>query len=108
MAESCTYNPRNHWTVKVSIFAASVISLSWFFAGWRQVVEAQTLGHWLLLAGALVLTLLLVGLQGYWIYFEESAKGTLRKRIKIYETIHDALEKRRSGDCCKEETHKHA
>jgi hypothetical protein len=80
-----------HWGAKLLAFAASVIALSWFFAGWRQVNETQTIFAWLLLFGGIAGTLLLLGLQGYWMYFEEKAKGSLRKRIKLFETIHTAL-----------------
>ncbi len=86
-----------HWGAKLIAFAASVISLSWFFAGWRQVNETQTVLDWLLLLGGTVATILLVGLQGYWMYFEEKAKGSLRKRIKIFEMIDDALSRGSKG-----------
>jgi hypothetical protein len=87
--------------LKVAVFVASVASLSWFFAGWRQVHEAQTLANWSLLAGSTLLTAFLVALQGYWIYFDEKAKGNLRKRINLYEKIHDALAaKPFAGACC--------
>src|SRR5262250_1993085 len=59
------------WGIKLAVFAASVISLSWFFAGWRQIHEASTLASWSLLVGGTLATLLLLGVQGYWIYFEE-------------------------------------
>lgn len=80
-----------HWTIKLGTFVASVVTLSWFFAGWRQVHEAATVGNWMLLAGGIVATLLLVALQGYWIYFEEKRKGTLRRRIEVFERIAAAI-----------------
>ena len=90
--------------VKVAVFVASVISLSWFFAGWRQVHEAQTLANWSLLVGSTLLTAFLLALQGYWIYFDEKAKGSLRKRIDLYEKIHDALAASSfAGVCCGDE-----
>jgi len=90
-------------TVKVAVFVASMFSLSLFFAGWRLVHEAQTLSNWLVLAGGVVLTAFLLGWQGYWIYFDEKAKGNLRKRINLYEKIHDALAARsHGGNCCGE------
>jgi|SRR5215471_5178448 len=80
-----------HWSAKLLAFALSVIALSWFFAGWRQVNETHTPVDWLLLLGGIAGTLLLLGLQGYWMYFEEKAKGSLRKRIQLFEAIHAAL-----------------
>lgn len=85
-----------HWSLKWSIFAASVISLSWFFAGWRQVNESGGLSDWALLAGGTASTLCLLGLQGYWIYFEEKNKGKLTKKIALFEKIHEKLEERRN------------
>ena len=80
-----------HWGAKLTAFAASVIALSWFFAGWRQVNDTHTIIDWLLLFAGIAGTLMLLGLQGYWMYFEEKAKGALRKRIQLFEAIHSAL-----------------
>lgn len=81
-----------HWSLKMSAFVASVVSLSWFFAGWRQVNEKGGLGDWGLLFFGTGLTLSLLVLQGYWIYSEEKEKGSLRKRIGFYEFIHARLQ----------------
>lgn len=86
--------------VKIAAFAVSVISLSWFFAGWRQLHEAPTLANWLLLAGGVASTILLLGLQGYWIYFDEKSKGRLRKRIELYEKIHARLFAKTQAAAC--------
>ncbi|MBX9572258.1 MAG: hypothetical protein K2X77_25410 [Candidatus Obscuribacterales bacterium] len=85
-----------HWSLKWSIFAASVVSLSWFFAGWRQVNQAGGFGDWALLLGGTASTICLLGVQGYWIYFEEKNKGRLTKRIALFESIHEKLEAGRS------------
>jgi hypothetical protein len=85
-----------HWTYKWSAFAASVFALSLFFAGHRQVNETGGIADWALLAGGVVLTAALLMLQGYWIYFEEKAKGSLKKRIALFENIHSQLEARRN------------
>lgn len=86
-----------HWSFKWSIFAASVLSLSWFFAGWRAVNEHGALGDWGLLAGGTTTTLLLLGVQGYWIYFEEKDKGKLMKRVELFETIRKFLDQRKQS-----------
>lgn len=79
---------------KVVAFVCAVISLSWFFEGWRQVSQAPTPAHVGMLILGTVCTLAVLGLMGYWTYFEEKAKGTLRKRIGLYEQIHTRLELR--------------
>lgn len=84
-----------HWSLKWSIFAASVVSLSWFFAGWRAVNEHGALADWGLLAGGTATTLLLLSVQGYWIYFDEKAKGRLTKRVDLFEKINKFLVERK-------------
>lgn len=81
-------NPRKvHWAFRLTAFVASVITLSWFFAGWRQIHETAVFADWLLLASGTVFTILLLGVQSYWIYFEEKDKGTLKKRIELFEKV---------------------
>lgn len=88
-----------HWSIKWSVFAASVISLSWFFAGWRQVNQTGQLTDWALLAIGTLLTLGFIMVQGYWIYFEEKKKGRLTKRIALYERVYEFLSaKRENGE----------
>lgn len=76
-----------HWTFRLIAFVASVITLSWFFAGWRQIHETNQFSDWLLIASGTVFTLLLLGVQAYWIYFEEKDRGTLKKRIELFEKM---------------------
>lgn len=85
-----------HWSLKWSIFAASVIGLSWFFAGWRQVNEHGGLGDWGVLFGGTASTLLLLTVQGYWIYVEEKQKGKLTKRIELFEKIEKYMQDRKA------------
>ncbi len=85
------------WALKMSVFVLSIMSLSWFFAGGRQVHETNTPGDWALLVGGTLLTCALIFLQAYWIYFEEKAKGTLRKQIALFEQINQRLNKRPNG-----------
>ncbi len=83
--------------VKWTTFVASVITLSWFFAGWRGVIESGHISEiWILLAGVVCTAVLLV-LQGYWVYSEEKAKGKLGKRIALFEAIEAYLAARQSG-----------
>jgi hypothetical protein len=73
---------------KAAAFITTVITLSWFFEGYRQVSAALTLEHCAILAAGTVLTLILLAVQGYWIYVEEKTKGTLKRRIGIYERFY--------------------
>jgi hypothetical protein len=87
-----------HWSLRYSTFAASVYTLSLFFAGWRQVNQFGRFGDFALLAAGVVLTLGLLGVQGYWIYFDEKAKGTLKKRVQLFESIHTFIAARRANN----------
>lgn len=83
---------RIHWSIRYSAFIASVFTLSLFFAGWRELMEQGRMSGAFLLATGVVSTLLLLGLQGYWIYFEEKNKGTLRRHIRLFEALHKFIE----------------
>jgi hypothetical protein len=80
---------------KAAAFVLTVLTLSWFFEGTREIKDGLTVMHVGMLALGTVSTLLMLGVQGYWIYFEEKHKGTLKKRIDLFERIHAALEKSR-------------
>lgn len=86
------------------MFAASVISLSWFFAGWRQVNETGGIGDWGVLAGGTASTLLLLSVQGYWIYFDEKRKGNLTKKVEIFDKIDKYLSDRKSEKSSKNDS----
>ncbi len=98
-----------HWTIKAAAFVASVLTLSWFFAGWRGIHEEPGIQSWGSLIGGTLSTLLLLAVQGYWIYFDEKKKGSLRKTIKVFEKIHALIESSRhvdsqtKGSCCAKE-----
>jgi hypothetical protein len=81
-----------HWSIRTIAFIASVLTLSLFFAGWRELTESGHIvyGAFVMTAGT-VLTGLMLVLQGYWIYFEEKEKGTLRRHIRWYESLYSAL-----------------
>ncbi|MBY0360104.1 MAG: hypothetical protein K2W82_19030 [Candidatus Obscuribacterales bacterium] len=78
-----------HRAIKWGAFLASTVSLSWFFAGWRQVNAEGRIEDWGLLAAGTLTTILLVMVQGFWIYCDEKAKGRLTKRIALYEKMYE-------------------
>jgi hypothetical protein len=83
------------FALKAVAFCMAVISLSWFFQGWREVNQAPSIASVALLVFGTSLTLLILGIMGYWTYFEEKSKGTLKKKIKLYEDIHKNLQEER-------------
>ena len=86
------------FALKAVAFCAAVVSLSWFFQGWREVNQAPGVASVALLVFGTSLTLLILGVMGYWTYFEEKSKGTLKKKIKLYEDIHSRLQNRKQGE----------
>ncbi|CAN5622699.1 hypothetical protein BH10CYA1_BH10CYA1_42560 [soil metagenome] len=85
------------FALKAVAFCAAVVSLSWFFQGWREVNQEPGIASVALLIFGTSLTLLILGTMGYWTYFEEKSKGTLRKKFKLYEDIHSRLQNRKQG-----------
>ena len=81
------------FALKAVAFVGAVISLSWFFEGWRQINQSPTFAHFGILVLAITSTWICLVLMGYWMYFEEQSRGTLKKRIVIFDRIHDALQK---------------
>jgi hypothetical protein len=86
------------FALKAVAFVAAVVSLSWFFQGWREVNQAPSLASFALLVLGTSLTMFILALMGYWTYFEEKSKGTLKKRIAIYEAIHNRLQNGKQGE----------
>ena len=83
--------------MKAIAFCCAVISLSWFFEGWREihrVVNFATVG--ILVVGT-VGTLMLLGLMTFWTYCEEKQKGTLVRRLALFETLYEIVMKRHAA-----------
>jgi hypothetical protein len=84
-----------HWSIRTIAFIASVFTLSIFFAGWRELSESGHIAYGaFVMSAGILLTGLLLALQGYWIYFEEKEKGTLRRHVRAFEALHLFLEAR--------------
>jgi hypothetical protein len=77
--------------LKVAAFILSIVSLSWFFEGMRQMKESTSLGHVALLMVAAVVTLALLWVQAFWIYLEEKSKGTLKKQVAHFDNLENWL-----------------
>jgi hypothetical protein len=77
--------------VKVLALVLSVISLSWFFEGMRQIKQSVSPGHIALLVASVLSTFLLLWVQAFWIYLEEKSKGTLKKKVAHFDKMEDWL-----------------
>ncbi|MBC8000636.1 MAG: hypothetical protein IAF58_21990 [Leptolyngbya sp.] len=78
--------------LKIAAFTMTVITLSWFFEGWREVQREPGLVPIAYLFFGTTLTLGLLAVQGYWIYLEEKMSGKLIRKIKIYDKIEAKLQ----------------
>lgn len=65
----------------------SVVSLSWVFEGFRQIKAGGNVGNFAILISALLATTFLLWIQAFWIYVEEKSKGTLKRKIAIFESM---------------------
>ena len=73
--------------VKALALVLSVISLSWFFEGMRQIKQSVSVGHVVLLVAAVLSTVMLLWIQAFWIYLEEKSKGSLKKKVAHFDKM---------------------
>lgn len=83
---------------KLINFTCAAYALSWFFEGWREINKDLSVANAAILIAGTVFTLLFLGVHAYWVYFEEKAKGTLKKRIELFEKINLALKQKRESE----------
>ncbi len=84
------------FATKALAFSASVISLSWFFEGWRKIHEGLNSNSIGILSAGILCTLALLTLQAFWIYADEKQKGSLVKRVPLFDRLLDSLLARRA------------
>ncbi len=77
--------------IRLLAFTLTVITLSWFFEGWREIQKEPGLVSCSYLFFGTTCTLLLLMLQGYWIYIEEKSTGKLVRKVKLFDKIEAKL-----------------
>ena len=75
--------------VKLMLFSFSVLALSWFFEGSRQIRESVDFSSVGYLSAGIVLTLALLIVQAFLIYAEERSKGTRTRNIPFFGKLYD-------------------
>lgn len=78
-------------------FCLAAYSLSWFFEGWREINKELSPNNAAILSAGTLATLFFLAVHFYWIYFEEKSKGTLKKRVELFEKIHLATQTKRQA-----------
>jgi hypothetical protein len=86
------------FALKAAAFIATVITLSWFFEGCREVKTGCTLSHVAVLVLGTGTTIFMLCVQAYWIYIEEKVRGTLKRRVGLFEKIYAWSNERNGGD----------
>ena len=84
------------WTIKLAVFAMATVALSWVFEGFRQVNAGPNATGLALLFGGSTLTILFVGVYGFFMYAEERAKGSRLRNIPLFDRWYKTLTK--NGD----------
>ena len=80
--------------IRLLAFALTVITLSWFFEGWREIQNGPGLISCAYLFFGITLTGLLLTVQGYWIYIEEKSTGKLVRKVRLFDKIEAKLSDR--------------
>jgi len=83
--------------IRLAAFALTVITLSWFFEGWREIQREPGLVSVSYLFFGTILTLMLLTVQGYWIYIEEKSTGKLVRKVKFFDAIEAKLAARQQN-----------
>jgi hypothetical protein len=97
------------FSLKAAAFCASVLTLSWFFEGWRRIHQNLGFVSVSILIAGVVCTLGLIAVQAFWIYVEEKQKGALLRRIGLFEKLHENLVQRKlANNARRGEKAKHA
>jgi len=79
--------------VKAVAFVVATFALSLFFEGWRQIHQSPSVQSWLILSAGVIFTLLILWLNGFFIYIEEMSKGTLTKRVHHYDLLAERFQR---------------
>jgi len=82
-------------SIKWTVMLLSILALSLFFEGSRQIRASITIGHIALLFSGILSTVFLLWLQAFWIYMEEKSKGSLKKKVVHFDRLQEYLENKR-------------
>jgi len=75
--------------LKLVAFIFSVITLSWFFEGAREIQNGLTLPAVAYLVAGGVFTVVLIGVQAFFIYAEEKSKDSRTRKIPLFDRVYD-------------------
>lgn len=96
--DAASHTRKVRFWIRALAFVGTVITLSWFFEGTRQIQGGLNVSSVSYLVFGTILTIALIVLQAFWIYVEEKSKGTLMRRVKLFDKLDAALQSGKRGD----------
>lgn len=76
---------------KFFAFVFSVVALSWFFEGTRQMQAGLSVSAIVYVLAGSLLTVALIGVQAFFIYAEEKSKDNRTRKIRLFDAVYERL-----------------
>ncbi len=89
---------------KFFAFVFSVVALSWFFEGTRQMQAGLSVSAIVYVLAGSLLTVALIGLQAFFIYAEEKSKDNRTRKIRLFDAVYERLTRPSCSDKSNEST----
>lgn len=89
---------------KFFAFVFSVVALSWFFEGTRQMQAGLSVSAIVYVLAGSLLTVALIGLQAFFIYAEEKSKDNRTRKIRLFDAVYERLTRPSCSDKSDEST----
>lgn len=83
---------------KFFAFVFSVVALSWFFEGTRQIQAGLSVSAIVYVLAGSLLTVALIGVQAFFIYAEEKSKDNRTRKIRLFDSIYERLNRPANTD----------
>ena len=89
---------------KFFAFVFSVVALSWFFEGTRQMQAGLSVSAIVYVLAGSLLTVALIGVQAFFIYAEEKSKDNRTRKIRLFDAVYERLTRPTCSDKSDEST----
>ncbi len=76
---------------KFFAFVFSVVALSWFFEGTRQMQAGLSVSAIVYVLAGSLFTVALIGVQAFFIYAEEKSKDNRTRKIRLFDAVYERL-----------------
>ena len=89
---------------KFFAFVFSVVALSWFFEGTRQMQAGLSVSAIVYVLAGSLFTVALIGVQAFFIYAEEKSKDNRTRKIRLFDAVYERLTRSSCSDKSDEST----